>query len=150
MRSQTSWREKLERVQQPKIVRVPPTWRARFGDVAMLIPRPLDVDALIRKVPKGRLITQTELRADLARQQGADVTCPLTTGIFLRIASEAAEEDAREGRKRITPWWRVVRDNGALLDKCPGGPAEQKRRLEAEGHRIESKGKTYRVAEFAR
>jgi alkylated DNA nucleotide flippase Atl1 len=111
----------------------------------MAIPRGVDVDELIRKVPKGRVITQTAIRAELARRYGVDHACPLCTGIFVRIAAEAAEEDAAAGRKRVTPWWRVVRDNGALLEKCPGGPGEQRRRLEAEGHRFSKKGKSYRL-----
>jgi alkylated DNA nucleotide flippase Atl1 len=40
------------------------------------------------------------------------------------------------------PWWRVVRDNGALLDKLPGGAAGQQQRLERDGIVVPtSKGK---------
>ena len=59
---------------------------------AVEVPSPRDVDAMIRKVPKGGLITVGRLRQDLARKFSADVTCPLTTGIFVRIAAEAAED----------------------------------------------------------
>ena len=65
------------------------------------------------------------------------MTCPLVTGIFLRIVAEAAEEDARGGKPEITPYWRVVRDDGSLNDRFPGGPSAQARRLEAEGHAVE-------------
>ena len=146
--SRTRWRDKLAKEQEPKIIPVPPKWRSRYGDGTMLIPRPLDVDALIRKVPKGRLLAQSNMRAELARDGGADHACPLCTGIFVRIAAEAAEEAAADGVKRITPWWRVVRDDGTLLEKCPGGGTEQRRRLEEEGHRIEGKGKRLRVVGF--
>ncbi|MBI3693238.1 MAG: MGMT family protein [Acidobacteria bacterium] len=136
MKTRASWREKLERVQEPKVVRIPPKLQKRFGTRTMLIPRPLDVDALIRQVPKGKLVTQSRIRERLAQACGADVTCPITTGIFVRIAAEAAEEDARAGKKRITPYWRVIRDNGSLIEKFPGGVEGQARRLRQEGHRV--------------
>lgn len=135
-KARKSWREKLEKVQQPEIV------DDHRGRGKMLIPRPLDVDALIRRVEKGKLVTMGQIRERLARDQGADLTCPLTAGIFLRIAAEAAEEDFRSGKKDITPYWRVVRDDGSLNEKLPGGVAAQAGRLSTEGHIIESgKGK---------
>ena len=133
MKTRTSWREKLERVEHAKVVQIPPRMQPRFGEGTMLIPRPLDVDALIRSIPKGKVVTQTELRERLAADARASVACPLTTGIFVRIAAEAAEEDARAGKKQITPYWRVVRDNGSMNPKFPGGPEAQARRLSGEG-----------------
>lgn len=117
-------------------MRIPPKMVKRFGEGTMLIPRPLDVDALIRTVPKHKLVTQSQIRARLARESRADVACPITTGIFVRIAAEAAAEDERLGRRPITPFWRVVRDDGSLNDKFPGGAQAQAGRLRAEGHRI--------------
>lgn len=145
--SRVPWREKLERVQEPKIVAIPPKMQKRFGTGTMLIPRPLDVDALIRKVRKGKLVTQSQIRDALARTHQADVTCPITTGIFVRISAEAAEEDRRAGKKRITPYWRVVRDDGGLIEKLPGGVEAQAGRLKGEGHFIEP-GRKPRVRGF--
>ena len=140
--SRTAWREKLEREDHSKIIQIPPKMVKRFGRGTMLIPKPLDVDALIRKIGKGSLITASQIRARLARDNKADVTCPITTGIFIRIAAEAAEEDLRNGKKRVTPYWRVVRDDGSLMEKLPGGVKAQAQRLEDEGHMIEpGKGK---------
>ncbi|MDI6903862.1 MAG: hypothetical protein QMC77_09050, partial [Methanocellales archaeon] len=62
-------------------------------------------------------------------------TCPLTAGIFVRIAAEA-EEDLREGKKQITPYWQVLKVGGQLNEKFPGGVKAQARRLRAEGHTI--------------
>lgn len=150
--SRTPWRVKLEKpsVDLPKIVRVPSKWRKRFGSGTMVIAHPLDVDALVRQVRKGSVVTQTQLRQRLARKYRADHTCPLTTGIFVRIVSEVAEEDRRAGNKNITPYWRVLRDDGSLNEKFPGGPAAQARRLRAEGFAIApGKGrKPPRVKEF--
>jgi hypothetical protein len=52
--SRIPWREKLTRQQEPKIVAIPPRMQARFGKGKMVIPKPLDVDALIRRVPRGK------------------------------------------------------------------------------------------------
>lgn len=82
--------------------------QARFGKGRMVIPKPLDVDALIRRVPKGKLVTMLQLRQELARRSKVDVACPLCTGIFVRIAAEAAEEERRAGKKTVTPYWRVI------------------------------------------
>jgi hypothetical protein len=117
----------------------------------MLIPRPLDVDALIRTIPRGKLVTVNQLRSRLAAEHHADVTCPLTTGIFIRIASEAAEEDRKAGKSRVTPYWRVLREGGLLNDKFPGGIPSQAAKLKLEGHLIEAKGRTARrVRDFER
>ena len=99
----------------------------------MLIPTPRLVDSLIRKVPKGRLVTVSELRRKLAADFKVDVACPLTTGIFVRIAAEAAEEDRQHGQKRITSYWRVIKDDGSLNPKFPGGIEQQTRNLRSEG-----------------
>ncbi len=107
----------------------------------MLIPKPLDVDAVIRKVPRGKVVTLTELREKLARAAGANITCPMVTGMFVRIVAEVAAEDMKAGKSRVTPYWRVVRDDGRLLETLPGGPTEQARHLEAEGRVIHRAGK---------
>src|SRR5258706_12572920 len=96
--SRKSWREKLENQDHSKVIQIPPKMTKRFGEGTMLIPKPLDVDALIRKAGKGSLITSSEIRARLARDNKADVTCPITTGIFIRIAAQAAKEDLRNGK----------------------------------------------------
>lgn len=49
------WREKLEKPQQPKLVKIPPRM-ARFGKGTMLIPTPKLVDDLLRRIPKGKLV----------------------------------------------------------------------------------------------
>ena len=140
MKSKSSWREKLEKPQAPKLVKVPPKM-SRFGKGMMLIPTPKLVDDLIRKVPKGKLVTVSEVRRKLAADFAADVTCPLTTGIFIRIAAEAAEEDRTHGRRRITAYWRVIKDDGSINPKFPGGVAQTTRYLRAEGFTVSPNGK---------
>ena len=59
LKTRKSWREKLEKElpDHGKVVDVPPKMQKRFGTGKMIIPKPLDVDALIRKVEKGKLVT---------------------------------------------------------------------------------------------
>jgi hypothetical protein len=135
--SRVPWRQKLERQQEPKIVDIPARMQARFGKGRMVIPKPLDVDALIRRVPRGKLVTVFQLREELARRSKVDVACPLCTGIFVRIAAETAEEERRAGKKAVTPYWRVISGEGQLNPKFPGGLTLQRCMLSVEGHKIQ-------------
>jgi hypothetical protein len=137
-KSKSSWRAKLQKPVRPKLVPISDGLAKRLGHGLMLIPTALEVDAMIRKIPRGELRTLAQIRKRLARWHNADVTCPLVTGIFLRIVAEAAEEDRRSGAADITPYWRVVRDNGRLNAKFPGGVELQARRLMEEGHIVEN------------
>ena len=135
-KTRKSWREKLEADQKRKIVDDPK------GRGRLLIPKPLDVDALMRQVGNGKLVTVDQIRGRLAKDYRADLTCPLCTGIFLRISAEAAEEDLSRGETKITPYWRVIKADGSLNEKFPGSVNAQAERLREEGHIIESgKGK---------
>src|SRR5438105_2086339 len=98
MKTRKSWREKLDNPNLPKVVAIPPRMQKRFGTGTMLVPSPREVDAFIRTVRKGRVTTVHRIREFLAAKHLADVTCPLTTGIFVRIAAEAAAEEARSGK----------------------------------------------------
>ena len=71
MKGRKSWREKMEGAPEAKVVAIPPRMQKHHGKGTMLIPNPADVDAAIRKVPKGKVITLTRLREKLARSAGA-------------------------------------------------------------------------------
>jgi len=147
-----TWRQKLEEKnpEHGKIVDVPQKMQNKFLAGKMLIPKPLDIDALIQRVPKGKLATVVQIRDKLAKDARANCCCPLTTGIFLRIVAEVAEEDLKVGKKSVTPYWRVLRADGSLNERFPGGVLAQAAHLEAEGHTINSKrgNKPPRVINF--
>jgi hypothetical protein len=151
-RARKSWHEKLEKpvAGLPKVVDVPDKWVKTMGGRRVLVPTPRMVDELVRTVPRRKLITIGQIRRRLAQPFQADSTCPLTTGIFLRIISEAAEEDRQAGKNPITPYWRVVKDDGSLNPKFPGGVEAHAQKLREEGHEIVSgPGKRPpRVADF--
>ncbi len=150
MLKRKSWQEKFENAVKdlPKVVEVPPKWQKQMGGKMVLVPTPKLVDEVIRKVPKGKLITAKQIRGKLAADFKADSTCPLTLGIFLRIISEYAEEQRSKGKKLITPYWRALKDNGGLNPKFPGGVSAQAKRLCNEGHRITGKADKACVADY--
>ena len=104
----------------------------------------------MRRVPRGKVTTIAELRAALAARHRTTIACPITTGIFAWIAAHAADEAEREGKKRITPYWRTLKTGGELNAKYPGGPDAMRTRLEAEGHRVVAKGKRLFVEQHER
>ncbi len=74
-------------------------------------------------------------------QRWVELTCPLTTGIFLWISAGGTEEDRAAGKKNITPHWRVLKERGRLNPRFPGGVLQQAGKLAAEGFEV-IKGKT--------
>jgi hypothetical protein len=149
MPSRKSWVEKLNDSKDlPKVVKIDGRMSRRWGEGTCAIPAPIEVDQMMRRVPKGKLITINEIRAALARKHKATIGCPITTGIFAWIAAHAADEQAAAGKKRITPYWRTLKAEGELNPKYPGGVESLSKQLEAEGHPIVQRGKRYYAAEF--
>ena len=148
-KSRKSWGEKLaDDKDLPKVVEITGKMSRRWGSGTVVIPAPREVDEIMKKVSRGKLITINQIRGKLAGKHGATIGCPITTGIFAWIAAHAADERAGEGKKRITPYWRTLKTGGVINEKYPGGLKAQKRLLEGEGHRVLKKGKKYIVADF--
>jgi hypothetical protein len=149
MKPKKSWREKLaDDKDLPKVCEVTGRLSKRWGEEHFVIPAPREVDALMKQVPKGRVVTINELRAALARKHPADFACPITKGIFSWITAHAAAENEAEGKKRVTPFWRTLKMGGEVNPKYPGGVAAVAKRLRAEGHKIVTKGKRTLVADY--
>lgn len=127
MRSKAPWTSKLRPEMEPKVVKDP------RGRGMMLVPTPLLVAEEISRVEAGHLITPSRIRSRLATRFNADVTCPLTTGIFLNIIAGAAEEQMERGETPVAPYWRVVDEDGTLREKTPFDPERQALRLKEEG-----------------
>jgi hypothetical protein len=87
----------------------------------MVIPAPIEVDALMKQVPSGKVVTTNELRAALAKTHKVDFACPMTTGIFSWIAAHPAAEAEADGVTKITPFWRTLKTGGEVNPKYPGG-----------------------------
>jgi hypothetical protein len=144
-----SWREKLaDSKGHPTVAEIDCTKTKHWGEGTFVIPAPLEVDAAMKKIRRGKLTTIDAIRAALAKKHGATIACPLTTGIFAWIAAHAADEGENEGRSRITPYWRTLKAGGELNPKYPGGIKNLRARLAAEGHHVVKKGSRYFVVGF--
>ncbi len=149
MRTRKSWREKLaDDKGLPRVQQITGRMSSRWGQGTVVIPAPREVDALMRRVPRGRLTTINEIRRALARKHHATIGCPITTGIFAWISANAAEEGAAAGRKTITPYWRTLKAGGEVNPKYPGGVPRVRARLGAEGHWLVKRGQKYFVRDF--
>ena len=149
MAGKKAWRDKLtDSKDLPKVEVISEKMSKRWGSGTIVIPAPKEVDAVMKNVPRGKLVTINEIRRILAEKHGATIGCPLTTGLFVSIAARAAMEEEAEGKKRITPFWRTLKSDGELNPKYPGGTEDQKTRLEAEGHKVIQKGKRFIVDNY--
>ena len=92
-----------------------------WGISTICIPAPIEVDKIMNKVSRGKLITINQIREIVAQKHSATIGCPITIGIFVKIASRTAEEAAPEGKKNITPYWRTLKSKGELKEKYSGG-----------------------------
>lgn len=118
-----SWLDKLNENKEPKIKRID----IDFADIPagsnMFIATPKLIDQYINEIGVGKRIDLKTMRKDLAIEHNADYTCPVTTGIFLRIVAEANYEKLQQGihLQEITPFWRVIEPNSALAKKLTFG-----------------------------
>lgn len=119
----------------------------KYGGSKMFLAPPVYYDELMKKVPKGKLITVSLMREYLAKKHGADFTDPLTAGIFVIIAAQASYQR----NENLTPFWRTLKSDGELNMKYPEAIGLQKNLLEKEGHEIIVKGRKtvkYYVKDF--
>ena len=149
MKTRKTWQEKLADDKDfPRVVEITDKMSKRWGTGTVVIPAPREVDEIMGKVPRGKLITINQIREIVAQKHGASIGCPITTGIFVGIAARAAEEAAAEGKKDITPYWRTLKTSGLLNEKYPGGVDAQAAHLREEGHTIDSSKKPPKVEDF--
>ena len=122
----------------PKIVNMTePEAIKKWGGSSMVIAPPIQYDEVMRKIPEGKIVTTNEIRKYIAKKNKVEITCPLTAGIFINIVAWASHQ--REKDK--TPYWRVLKSNGELNPKYPGGVEGHKKLLKEEGFNFVTKGK---------
>ena len=123
MAKKKTWLDKLNDNKEPQIKII----ETAFADIPagskMFISTPQLIDQYIKQIGFGKRIDNKTLRKDLAVEHNADHTCPVTTGIFLRIVAEANYEKLQQGQplEDITPFWRVIDPNSALAKKLSFG-----------------------------
>ena len=102
-----------------------------FSDISsgekMLISSPEKISEFIFKIPMGSYFSIKALRRALALKAGADNTCPVTTGIFLRMAIEQNKDDVN------FPYWRVIDEKHPVVKKLKLDENQIKKRRVDEG-----------------
>lgn len=123
MAKKKTWKEKLNENKSSKIKKI----EFAFADIPagsnMFIATPNIIENYIKNISFGRKLDIKTMRKDLALENGADNTCPVTSGIFLRIVAEAAFEDLQNGKSadEITPFWRIISPDSPLAKKLSFG-----------------------------
>ncbi len=123
MAKKKTWLEKLNENKEPKIKRID----IDFADIPagsnMFIATPKLIDQYVKEIGFGKRVDLKTMRKDLALEHNADYTCPVTTGIFLRIVAEANYEKLQQGKgvEEITPFWRVIDPKSTLAQKLSFG-----------------------------
>lgn len=64
-----------------------PVGIAKYGGDRMYFAPPADYDAVMKRIPHGKLTTAGEIRAYFARRHQADFAEPITAGVFVSIAA---------------------------------------------------------------
>jgi len=120
-----TWTEKLQSSKRYEVKPVPRDMAGMKAGQIMLIPSPQIIDEFIRAIPKGKSMDVPTMRDELAAKYDAEVACPITTGILLRIVAEAAYEAHERGAplSKITPIWRVLDEDTPTTKKLSFDPS---------------------------
>lgn len=89
-------------------------------DQTMLMPSAEAITRQIQAVPAGETRTLAEIRQQLAKEHGADATCPVTTQRMIKIVAAKAVSDHQAGRLAV-PFWRVVDPDKPNSQRLAGG-----------------------------
>jgi len=112
-----SWREKFFSKKEFEIKTIQKDFWGHVAGSKMLIPTPLMIQEYINHIESGNISEVEIMRNDLAIEHGADFTCPMTTGIFLRIVAEYNYEKLCQNEIKICPFWRIIDPKSKLSDK---------------------------------
>tara|TARA_Y100000590_G_scaffold85383_1_gene95458 strand:+ start:3599 stop:4033 length:435 start_codon:yes stop_codon:yes gene_type:complete len=118
-----SWIEKRDIDKEFKVKINPKKFADIPAGTKMFIPTPKIIDKLVRTIPDGSFLYSKQIRKKLANDYNAEMTCPVVTGISMRILSEAAFEEfeMHKNIEKITPFWRIVEPDSKLAGKLACG-----------------------------
>ncbi len=85
----------------------------------LFVATPRIVADYIDAIPAGETRTIERLRRELARAEGCDASCPVSTAIFIRLASQAAIDELNEGKEpdEVRPFWRLLTSKDKIAKK---------------------------------
>lgn len=118
-----TWQEKFDDAKAPIVKTIDKKFADLPEGTRMFIASPKLVDAYVNHIPFGKEVDLKTMRLDLAIEHQADNSCPVTTSIFLRVASEVALEKLTKTKniESITPFWRVINTKMPIAKKLSCG-----------------------------
>lgn len=119
-----TWQEKYATTKEPKVFELEAPFGGAPAGAKMLVSCPAEVEVELRKIPKGAIVTLADFRNRLAARHGAQVACPTSSSIFVRIVAEVALEQLQAGKgiDEVAPFWRVVDPGSPMATKLSCGP----------------------------
>ena len=94
----------------------------------------LQVYDLVRKIPRGRVMTYGGIASEIAKPSGIDpLAYKRIRARWVGYALKSCPED--------TPWWRVVNSKGKISLRSGHGPHIQPELLKEEGVRFDEEGR---------
>ncbi len=105
-----SWEEKFNSDKPHQIKQIDKDFADIPAGAQMLIATPKIIADHLSQIPEGYSTDVKKIRTDLANEYGAEYTCPVTTGIFLRTVAEFGHEQIKGGRplNEVPPFWRAI------------------------------------------
>ena len=69
-----TWQEKLEDSKDlPRVIEITDNMSQRWGTGTVCIPAPIEVDGIMKEVPRGKLTTINQIREVVAKRHGATI-----------------------------------------------------------------------------
>ena len=104
---------------EPKIKKLDFNFTDMKKGELMLISTPKDIIKFIKKTPSTKKYNFKDIRLKLAKKRKADNTCPVTFGIFLRLAIEYSLIETKYLKLEYPnfPFWKVEYDKKSNVYK---------------------------------
>ena len=111
--------KKFNREFLPKIKKLDFNFTDMKKGELMLIATPKDIIKFIKKIPSTKKYNFKDIRLKLAKKRKADNTCPVTFGIFLRLAIEYSLIETKYLKLEYPnfPFWKVEYDKKSNVYK---------------------------------
>ena len=130
-----SWEEKFASSKPHEVKTAPKDFADIKAGQKLLLTSPRQIDEFVQGIPPKTSLSMKQLRAGLAEESGADIACPVVTGICLRTVAEFVNAQLEAGVKpsKLTPVWRVLPPGTTALKKLEAGPERMLALRKSEG-----------------
>jgi hypothetical protein len=131
-RPATDWEARFQASREPQVKVLEKSFAGIPAGARMLVVTPRIVDAEVCEIASGAVMAAATLRQRLAALHGAEYSCPVTTGIALRVVAERSYLRLQAGADPVTPFWRAVDPDSDLAGKLACGREFLRRMRSAE------------------